>query len=248
MNEHSILITALLLYAGATLAYLARMKRAGTILIFMGITLNTGFLAMQGFVGGDWYFALTVNELLALPAFEAMIVLYLFRTEQDASGRIVAIALVLCSLAAFIPVPEKALPSVKEQVLVAPLFFLTEAISMAFFSAGIFMALAELIVCCDTGRAIRQCILWGFVVFTLSQVLGAVWAFIGWSYPFSWSARHLASASTWCLYAAILHAPYMRLSRRLYALLVAMGLLPISFIVFHHELSGAILVLTGGAQ
>jgi len=245
MGGHCILIIALFLYAGAALLYFARKVFIGNILVSLGIVLNTVFLVLLGYVEGTWYFALSVNEVLALPLFLALIALFFFLRGEETPGRIVAIALVLCSLAAFLPAPVQLLPSVKEQVLVAPLFFLIETVSISLFIAGAFLALADIVFPCETDRATRQCILWGFVLFTISQVLGAVWAFIGWSFPFSWSARHLASASTWCLYAALMHISYARIPQRIHAVFAAMGLIPISFIVFHHELSRWLLSLTG---
>ncbi len=245
MNEHSILITALFLYAVAALAYFVRMVRAGNILIVLGIILNTVGLVMKGCVGETWYFALMVDEIRALPLFIALLVLVFFRTRAETPGRILTVALVLCSLVAFIPIPVQELPSVKTQVLVAPVFFLLETISIALFIAGGFLAMAAIIFACDTDTAMRQCVLWGFVVFTVCQVLGAVWAFVGWSFPFSWSPRHLASASTWCLYAALLHAGYVRIPQRLITICAALGLVPIAFIVFHHEISRLLLNLAG---
>ena len=245
MNEHSILITVLFLYAGAALAYVIRIVRVGNILITLGIILNMTGLTLRGYIDGNWFFALSVEEILVLPLFLALIVLVFFRAKAEIPGRIVTVALVFCSLAAFLPIPAQVLLSMKTQVLVAPILFLTETISVALFIAGGILALAAIFFKYDTETATRQCVLWGFVVFTVCQVLGAFWAFVGWSYPFSWSARHLASASAWCLYAALLHADFAHIPQRSYAICAAMGLIPISFIVFHHELSRLLLSLAG---
>ena len=240
MNEHGILIVALVLYTCSALFYLGVNKRAGDIVISLGIMANAVGLIMRGFVDGSWFPALMIDEKLSLPLFLALISLTFSLTGRKTPSRVVALALVLCSFAAFLPAPAQALPSAKTQLPVGSAFFLTEAISIALFVTSGVLALAALLFHRDTDQAIRQCIVWGFVIFTICQVLGAVWAFAGWSYPFSWSPRHLASASVWCLYAALLHAGVSRISPRVRNIFTAAGLVPVSFIMFYHEFSRVI--------
>lgn len=245
MNVHDILMSVLLLYVCAVFAYYIRRVRAGNILISLGIIVNAVFLVMRGYVDGAWYLGLMTNELLALPLVLALIVLVLFRKGMKTQGRMVAVALVIFSLAAFLPVPTNPVPSVKDKVFFAPVFFVTETISVAFFITGAFLALAGIIFRVSTDNATRKFILWGFIIFTVSQVFGGIWAYLGWSSPFSWSSRHLCSASTWCLYAALVHAGHAHISPRTHALFAVVGLLPILFIVFHHDLVGLLLAAAG---
>jgi ABC-type transport system involved in cytochrome c biogenesis permease subunit len=45
-----------------------------------------------------------------------------------------------------------------------------------------------------------------FVLFSLSQVVGAVWSYLGWAVPFHISSdRHLISAAFWLFLALYLH-------------------------------------------
>ncbi len=240
MNEHGILIVALALYIISALLYLRPKGRAGDVLISLGIMVNAAFLVMRGFVDGAWFPALMIDEKLSLPLFLALVALIFSLTGRKIPGRVVALALVLCSLVAFLPAPVLALPSAKTQLPVGTAFFLTETVSIALFVSSGFLALSAILFHRDTGWAVRQCIVWGFVIFTICQVLGAVWAFAGWSYPFSWSSRHLVSASIWCLYAALLHAGAARISPRLQHVFAAAGLVPVSFILFYHEFSRVI--------
>ncbi len=244
MNEHGILIVALVLYTCSALFSLRPKGRAGDIVISLGIMMNAVGLIMRGFVDGSWFPALMIDGKLSLPLFLALIALAFSLTGRKTPSRVVAFALVLCSFAAFLPDPAQALPSAKTQLPVGTAFFLTEAVSIALFVSSGFLALSALLFHRDTGWDVRQCIVWGFVMFTICQVLGAVWAFAGWSYPFSWSSRHLVSASVWCLYAALLHAGAARISQRVQHVFAAAGLVPVSFILFYHEFSRMIVSLS----
>ena len=245
MDIHNIMIAALLLYIAGSLAYFTSFSRAGAILVPLGIALNAAGLFLRGRFEGAWFPALWVDGPLIMPIFLALISLSFFRSGARVPGRVTAAALVLCSLAAFIPAPAPAFPSAKTGVALAPIFFLVETSGIAFFITGGFLALAALLLRLDTQEAVRRCVLWGFILFTTAQVLGAVWSFVGWSFPFSWSPRHLASACLWCLYAALLHAGSTRISFRATAALIAMGLVPVPFILYTHQVQHLFIKLTG---
>jgi len=245
MDQHNIMITALCLYTAASFIYFFQAKITGSILMIMGIAFNVFGLISRGYIEDMWFFDLMADEVLALPAFLALIPIVLFFKNSKSQGRITLIPLVICSLIAFLPNTTTALPALKSQVFVAPAFFLSESMSIAFFIAAGALALAALLFKQETEETFMKCILWGFVIFTICQILGAAWAFLGWSYPFSWSGRHLASASAWCLYAALLHSGYARIHTRTKALCTVLGLVPIFFIVFFHELSHLLLLLAG---
>lgn len=147
------------------------------------------------------------------------------------------ISLVITSIIPFVILEDVVLPSMKAQALVPPLFFLTEAISAAFFiSAGV-LAFASIVSGLNSEMFYsRRFALWGFVVFTLCQITGAIWAYIGWSYPFSWSNRHLASASVWCAYAALIHVRLIEMHPEIKAVWTALGCIPLIYIIYHHEI------------
>lgn len=234
---------ASVLYFISGISYFIHAKRIGSFLILIGLTVNIAILVMRGHVAGDWYLDLMFTEgaeLLVLPAGMACVVLFLLWRGADTEGLIVMIPLVITSIIPFVIPEDVVLPSLKAQVLVAPLFFLTEALSAAFFfSAGV-LAFASLLFGLDSERVYSRFILWGFLVFTLCQIIGAVWAYIGWSYPFSWSSRHLTSTSIWCIYAALIHVHLTKTRQGIRAVCATLGCVPMIYIIYHHEIVEAI--------
>ncbi|HQL83891.1 MAG TPA: cytochrome c biogenesis protein CcsA, partial [Spirochaetota bacterium] len=50
---------------------------------------------------------------------------------------------------------------------------------------------------------------WGFVLYSVAQVTGAIWCYLGWGNTFQWGPRHMSSASLWLVYAAFLHLRFI---------------------------------------
>lgn len=224
------------LYLVSSLAYLSGRERVGGGFILAGWVVNIIALVGRGHVAGTWYPSLMVVELYIIPAVMAAIVLFLFRCGRTAEGRLALVPLVVCcGITILLPV-EAPLPWVKQQAVSATLFFLTEALSFALLVVAGVLAFASLVSGPSSGVSYDRMILWGFLIFTLCQISGAVWAYRGWSYPFSWSPRHLTSASLWCLYAALVHARFIEMRPRLKAMLAAFGIIPFLYMIYHHQL------------
>jgi hypothetical protein len=136
-----------------------------------------------------------------------------------------------------LPNPE-AIPSFRTQTLWAPAFFLSETISVAFFLVSSSLAAANLISAREPLPYTRLAA-WGFIVFTLCQIIGGVWAYLGWSSPFSWSDRHLVSAAVWCLFAAVLHADAGGIQPRTKAVCAALGIIPVVYLAFSAAIADA---------
>ncbi|GEM_PF-2385661 len=245
MDQHSIMIAVLCLYTAASGLYFFQVKIMGSVTMLLGIVIHVFGLISRGYIDGRWFFDLMADEILALPVFLALITFILFIKDKKNQVRVTVFPLVICSLFAFLPPEAKVMPALKTQIVVAPVFFLSESMSIAFFIAAGALALAALLFRQDTEKAFMTFIWWGFVIFTVCQILGAAWAFQGWTYPFAWNARHLASASAWCLYAALLHSGYTGIPTRTKAVCTVLGLVPLSFIVFYHDLLHLVLFLAG---
>jgi hypothetical protein len=101
-------------------------------------------------------------------------------------------------------------PSPYVQTVFSPLFFVFEVLAHAcFFLAGWF-ALRYLY---DRKEAafFDSIAIWGFILYSTAQVIGAVWCYLGWASLFNWSERHLQSASVWCFFAAYIHLRFIPL-------------------------------------
>lgn len=238
------IITAFVFYLISVPAYFFDRRRIGGILICTGLAANIVALIGRGYIAGTWYPSLMVAELFILPAIMALMVVLLFGWGRIVEGRLaLAPFAICCGITMLLPV-EAPLPWVKYQTIVAALFFLTEALSFALLVVAGVLAFACLVSDKNIEESYSRMILWGFMVFTLCQISGAVWAYLGWSYPFSWSTRHLTSASLWCLYAAFIHAHFIGIHPRLKAMCAAFGIIPFMYMMYHHQIIGLLKMLS----
>jgi ABC-type transport system involved in cytochrome c biogenesis permease subunit len=115
---------------------------------------------------------------------------------------------VLLFLALALQYPKGIIPpSPLRQTIFSPLFFLFEVPAQALFILGGLYAARFLRGRNDT--FFDSLLVWGFIFYSIAQVVGAIWCYLGWASLFSWSTRHLLSASIWCLYAAYLHLHFL---------------------------------------
>ncbi len=230
------IITAFVFYLISILTYFLGQKRMGKMFIVAGLVANIVALIGRGYIEGTWYPNLMVAELFILPAVMALIVVFLFGRGRIAEGRVALIPFAVCCVITILIPVEAPLPWVKYQTISAALFFFTEALSFALLLVAGILAFACLVSNPSVEESYSRMILWGFVAFTLCQISGAIWAYLGWSYPFSWSTRHLASASLWCLYAAFIHAHFTGVHPRLKAACAAFGIIPFVYMMYHHQI------------
>jgi len=240
------IINAFVFYLISVLAYSLDKRRIGGMLIIAGLAANTIALIGRGYIEGTWYPSLMVAELFMLPAAMALTVVFLFGRGKIVEGRLALIPFVVCcGITMLLPI-EVPLPSAKYQIISA-VFFLTEALSFALLVIAGVLAFACLVSSPNVEVSYSRMILWGFMVFTLCQISGAIWAYLGWSYPFSWSPRHLTSASIWCLYAAFIHAHFIGVHPRLKAVFAAFGIVPFMYMIYHHQIIGLLKMISARA-
>ncbi|MCU0664984.1 MAG: cytochrome c biogenesis protein [Myxococcota bacterium] len=135
----------------------------------------------------------------------------LSKRETNATPRrltAIAVTFALVLLLALLFVHGMLPPSGKKLGPLALGFFVTELPSYALFYCGGIVAAFELWRG-QTQGAFHRFLVWGFVLYSASQVMGALWCYYGWGNTFRWSARHMASASIWLAYAAYLHLRFV---------------------------------------
>lgn len=235
--------SASFIYLLAIALYGLGMHRTAAAGLSVGVAVNLAALLARGFIGGVWYIDQMVMEDALMPAGLAILTLYLQLRGDRARLRIVLIPLAACALIMLLAPKDPAVPFLRSQTLWAPFFFLTETVSVVLFIAASALAAADLVARRITFTP-RPYILWGFIAFTICQIVGGVWAYVGWSYPFSWSDRHLASAAVWCLAAALLHADFAGVEPRIKAWCTALMLIPVVYLSLFNTLyaTGARLV------
>ena len=99
-------------------------------------------------------------------------------------------------------------PFAKNQTFFSPLFFGCEVLAHACFIMGGWFAFFY-VRKKNESPIFHDLVIWGFVFYSLAQVFGAIWAYLGWGSPFHWADKHLASAAIWCYYAAYIHLSFV---------------------------------------
>jgi len=199
----------LALYAFAGLGWLFQKKPAKLFFLWLGFGLHSFFLINRGFLSGAWFLNPVFEESFFLPWSLAMLylVINLFSKNPKLADGLLPPILIFSSLAFLFPtgiVP----PNPKTQTLFSSFFFLLEVLSHACFISGSALAILYLKQQ-EPYRLFHSFLVWGFIFYSLAQVVGAYWAYLGWATPLHWSNRHLQSASLWCFYAALLHLRYL---------------------------------------
>jgi len=98
-------------------------------------------------------------------------------------------------------------PGPKHYTFYVPLYYSIDIIAQACFILGAWFAVFHLRGK-DPDKLFNSFLVAGFIFYSISQVIGAYWAYLGWALPMHWSTKHLQSAAIWCYYAAILHLRY----------------------------------------
>lgn len=198
-------------YAGSLLFYLADRQRLARILLALGFATHSGSLLLRGTAYEVFTPMNLLSELYFLPwliAFFAVLqCLPKWRTKNQLQ---LLFLLVLFTLPALLLSASPLPPFLQSGSLFALLFFVFEVVARAAFLLGGWFALCSLRKRSDS-RDYDQYAVWGFILYSIAQVTGAVWCYQGWGIPFSWSERHLFSAGIWCFYCAYLH---LRFSQR----------------------------------
>jgi hypothetical protein len=213
------------LYAGSLLFFILKRERPSRLLLACGFIAHSMSLLMRGRHFGGFMPLNMFSELYFLPWLLVLANLLLFMKKDRNSDAGLAVPICfLSAIAVFLPAPVIP-PSPQSASLFATLFFLCEVTAHALFILGAWQAYLFLTGRCEA-QAFNGSAIWGFILYSIAQVVGAVWSWMGWAVPFHWSERHLVSAAIWCFYCAWLHLRFSpRWSARGQALFALCGAL-----------------------
>ena len=196
-------------YALALILSFTRISRFNIVMLFTGFIIHSLYLAGRAWLGGIFIPNAIFEGAFFLPWCLSLIATgSLFRKN----GNVVATPLLsllfvftffsVCYAKGIIPTTPK------KSTIWASLFFIPESFAHAFFYAsGLFACIKVLKK--ETAFDYSSWIVWGIILYTIAQVTGAVWCFLGWGNTFSWSARHLSSAAIWTFYVGLLHLKFI---------------------------------------
>lgn len=160
-----------------------------------------GFFTLEG--------AFLINYFLPW-ALAAMLLFAMTRQQREKHSRTLSALWILAfsSLISCLNPPTCHVPTPFTPTWTAYLFFIFEGLSYACFILSGWRAIEYLL-----GRrrdtAFNGYAIWGFVFFSLAQLTGCAWAYLGWGGLFHWGTRHIHSAALWCCYCAYLHTVFI---------------------------------------
>ena len=200
-------------------------------MLAVGFLLQSLYLIGRGWLGDVFIPNPIVEGPFLLPWCLALIALAGSLARPDARrGRVMALVVIFTLFCLFYAkgmIP----PTPKKLSAWAILFFLSESMAHALFYISAWFALLSLIGKLPADRYAAW-LVWGFVAYTVAQVTGAIWCFVGWGNTFSWGQRHLGSAAIWIFFAATLHLPFITRWKSKSAVMAVAGGLMVFYISY----------------
>ena len=206
---HMLLGIAAALYFLSLLFHVLKLRTASTVVLAAGFAVHTAYQVSRGWLGGVFLPGGMVDGMFLMPWMLAAVVLLSGRFSRAAapwgSG---AVLVCLFSVLALLYPKGIIPPTPNKTTVLAYLFFLAEVAGQACFYLGAWFAALHLLKKSDAD-AFHPLLVWGFVFFSAAQVIGALWAYLGWGAAFRWGPRHLQSAVIWMYFAAYLHMAFI---------------------------------------
>ena len=207
-SNHVYLYIAFGLYTFAWASTLIRLSRISFTLLSSGIIIHGLYLLGRGWLGGVFIANPIVEGPFFLPFCLAVIAFLSSIKHAAVKLKFLLLPVIFFTFLSIIYAKGMIPPTPKKLSIWAILFFISESGAHACFYFGAVFGVLSLLEM-KTAYDFRSFVIWGIIIYTISQVTGAVWSYLGWGNTFNWSPRHLSSASIWLLYLAILHMKFI---------------------------------------
>lgn len=238
-------------YLIALIFYVLRRFNISMICLICGFSLHTFFQLSRGLYWAFWLPNPIFDLTYFLPwVMAAVSVAGRFIIKGEDNQKIInSMIIPVCffSLVALI-FPREIFPHVgpKHETIFVVLYYSIDNIALSCFILGAWFAIFHLRGK-DQDKIFNSFLITGFIFYSISQVVGAYWAYLAWALPMHWSTKHLQSASLWCYYAAVLHLKYFPTwNSRHEAWFALAGALLMLFFVHGPQISALIFPGTGG--
>jgi len=190
------------------------MGRVSLYLVIIAMILHTFVLALRVMETGYAPIARRFETLLffswSIAVLNTILLLrYRFRTADQLTVPVILLALLL---AAFSNAGVYPLPLILQtwwfEVHVVTSFFAYALFTLAAAAGTIYLSKAKHGSDSDLQvyeTIIYRSVLWGFALFSISMVLGAIWGYLAWGSYWLWESKSGASLLLWFYYVGVLH-------------------------------------------
>jgi hypothetical protein len=216
MTQHpsfALLYGAVALYVAGLAAHAVGKTRLSWAAVATGLVAHTGFQIGLARRAGFFFPAQLVQTGTFVSWCVALVILVkvaVSRNKRRASSAL----WVLCPMAAFAAV-QAVLAEANAVPFAPPLptnpwpwvvaFFGIESLAFACFFVGAWSALLHF-AGQDKGEGFNSYLVAAFVLYSVAQIVGATWCYLGWGVPFHLgSQRHFRSAAVWLFLALCVH-------------------------------------------
>lgn len=198
-------------YLPGLIFYLFHRPKESIVLFISGFSLHTLYQFSRGLSLGVWLVNPLFDGSYFLPWSMAAIGLAMLLLSKKEKTPEIILSIIIpvtffSALGLFFPRGITP-PGPQHQTCLVWVYYSIDTIAQACFILGAWFALLHLRGK-DPDRLFNSLMFAGFIFYSISQVVGAYWAYLGWAMPMHWSTKHLQSAAVWCYYAAVLHLRY----------------------------------------
>lgn len=206
---HFLLYAAALLYISSLIFQLIKKRGWSFAFLLLGFVGHTAYQVLRGWMSGMFISNPMFDTFFLMPWSVALLIILkqLKSKEKRNDNATLALLVFFALLAVFYPKGMSYLGPNKHS-LWATMYFITDVMGRACFYVGALFSLL-LVLRRNTLPDYHGFLVWGFVLFTLAQVTGAVWCFLGWATTFQWVYVHMESAAIWCFFANYLHLQFL---------------------------------------
>jgi hypothetical protein len=196
-------------YTGSFAFFLMNRKISAWLFFICGFTLHTISQAGRGWFIGIFTPLGIFEGTFFLPWCLACLTIVFSFLRKDRRLILSSVVPVLIFSVIALCYPKGVPPPYPNtQTVFSSLFFIFEGLAHACFIMGAWFAIWYLRRR-EEASFFDELIVWGFIFYSIAQVTGAIWSYLGWASLFSWNSRHLQSAAIWCFYAAYLHLRFL---------------------------------------
>jgi ABC-type transport system involved in cytochrome c biogenesis permease subunit len=229
--------------------YLFHWPKTSVAVLLTGFLLHTLFQISRSLVLGVWLPNSIIGGAYFLPWSVALISLgiRLYSGDKKNTAMIDSMIIPICVFSFLSLMFANGIfpPGPTHETFFVPLYYGIDTIAQACFILGAWFAVFH-IRGKNPDKIFNYLIVSGFIFYSLSQVVGAYWSYLGWALPLQWSAKHIQSASVWCYYAAILHLRYFQADSKKEAWFALGGLVLLFVFIYGSKISTMIFPGIGG--